>query len=260
MSEPEVTNPQQTPQERLESELNRYAPELVPGAVAHLTKAWGDLAVLSAPALAEKVHERIHGELGKNFRNPEHVPAKLATGADPGPVRSALARHEGELRPGAVEQLTAAWSVELCYKSPASIAGEITRRLGLLENDHYLAVGRALTPDQHRAISLIYRHFSDTLDWTAARKMVLDRGLNLAGESDQMLVRRVAAGLAATPFAARYGARPINHGDPRINPDPSLSDARPGSRSRTVAPAQQPRNPGGQFSRPAGKKPGFGRF
>jgi hypothetical protein len=60
-------------------------------------------------------------------------------------------------------------------------------------------------------------------------------------------------------YAARYGARTINPGDPRTWPDPKLSAATPGSRSR--APAPQTRNQNGQFSRPRlDKKPGFGSF
>lgn len=127
-----------SPEEAVRREFERYAGQLVPGAAATLAKLRGQTLVgLTPERRAEAVAKFVNSDAAKRYLDPEAQPATLADGRPMGPVRAALSRYP-ELKPGAVEELTRAWSVDLAGHSPERLAGEIVKRLGKPEAQKFL--------------------------------------------------------------------------------------------------------------------------
>src|SRR5690606_36565250 len=93
------------------------------------TATTGPMPTLNGPVRATMA------TLQARWKNPEHVDTLPANAS---PLRRALALRAGQLREGAVDELTLAWGADLNHLSPGQIAGGVVRRLADPANGRYL--------------------------------------------------------------------------------------------------------------------------
>jgi hypothetical protein len=248
MSLPETTPPPSAA-EVVTSDVAKYGDHLLPGAAEKIGHLWQSLASLAPDKRAEKIHEGLTGHLGARWLNPEAAPAKLENGQPYSPLRQTLSRHAGELMPGAVDTLTAAWSAELARKTPSQIEGEVVRRLATRDAEPFLKAIRVVPAHEQKIVERLSRHFGE-LGPTGAALLARDLARDLTGKSDQAFVIHVASRLTYGPFAAKYGTASLDGSDPRLlgqfsTPATRSADGRFTDRPATPPPSK-PRG-GGSF-------------
>jgi hypothetical protein len=199
------------------AELRRYGEEFLPGAAEKIGAVWNDLGSLPPHAIAQAVAERLArgGAMVDRFRDPEYVAPKLPNGAAPSPLRAALLRNADQLRPGAVDELAAAWALDTAGMSPSRTSGEVARRLGLRENEGYLAAPPAPPAHEQRIASVVLDHFGDVFSPEGASRFARERSQQLRNMPDREVVRQVAGALRAGPVRDRYGASALASDEPR---------------------------------------------
>jgi hypothetical protein len=239
MSIPETTPPPSAA-DVVTAEVARYGDHLLPGAAEKIGHLWQSLASLSPDKRAEKIHEGLTGHLGARWLNPEAAPAKLENGQPFSPLRQTLSRHAGELMPGAVDTLTAAWSAELARKTPSQIEGEVVRRLATRDAEPFLKAIRVVPAHEQKIVDRLSRHFGE-LGPTGAAALARDLSHQLTGRSDHAFVIAVASRLTYGPFAAKYQTATLDGNDPRLRGQFSTPAARSGDGRFTGAPASKPR-------------------
>ena len=237
----ETTTP--TPAEVVAEDLRRYGAEILPGSLEKVAALWSNLGTMPADKRAEALAERLRpGGLGERWLNPEHKPAALENGAEASPLRRELSRYSGQLRPGAVDELTTRLAGSMAMKTPGQIAAAVSRFMGSRDADEFQGAHRdSRAPHEKRVADRIAEHFGAELSYHQA--IARDRGFDLAGMTDSQLVMSVSRALRSNAVAAKYGVTdPIGADDPRLH-------------GRVSPPSVGVRDADGRFARPPAKEP-----
>lgn len=231
------------PAEVVRDDILRYGNQLVPGAAEQLAARWIDLAKQSPEKRAETIATRMASPMVDRFRNPEFVAPKLENGAELSPLRASLARHSDRLRPGAVDELSGRWAIEMAGKSPAQIEGEVVRRLGDRNNNGFLSVYIPEPPHERRVIDLLQKNFADVISLDGIYQLARERGRDLQKMTDQTAISTLGKILSAGATARRYGATVLPPGDKRASVQPSaqIEPTKRDADGRFQAPPAKPR-------------------
>jgi hypothetical protein len=255
-NEPEAGTPavvRESGPEALLADLKRYGDALLPGSAEVIARRNPSLANLAPDRRAERIAELVESPLWAPWRNPGHAPATTDAGQPFSPLREALARHGGDLKPGAVDALVEAWSGELAHLKPAQLAGEVVRRLAARDNRQHLASPPPLPQGEARVSGMALHHFRDVLSPAAADRMAAERAREWGHLGERELVVAIGRVLRSPEVAARYGAKPVASEDARLKPNIQLpvERPRPGPEPATPkAPAAPARDAGGKFEKP----------
>jgi hypothetical protein len=228
-------------------EARRYGDQLVPGAPEVLAKFWGHLGKLPPDRLAEEFASRLAGPKGQPYLNPEARPATLENGQPVGPLRAALIRHADRLKPDVVDALVAKLSPAMIGKKPHQIAGAVVKWLGSRDADDFKPEHTVHSQAEEDLANRVAARFGDLIGIGGARKFARDRARDLHYLPERQLTTIVAKAFTHPAVASKYGAKTIAGDDPRL-------DGRVSS-GGSPAPAQQARNPQGQFKPSAPGRP-----
>ena len=204
-----------SPAEIVTAEVAKYGDELVPGAAEKLGAIWASLGTLGADKRAEQVAKNMEGEFAGRYRDPEKVAAKLANGADPGPLRRALARNADRLAPGAVDALAGQLAHQVAGKRPHEVAGFVERFLASRDAHPHLAVRPELPAHEQRLTDLLYRNFSQEMSHGQIAEIARDNRGQLRGLDDKRVVEMVGRTLR------------LSAADPRVSGGPGSIEHRP---------------------------------
>jgi hypothetical protein len=199
---------------RIRAELQLYGGALLPQGIIDLGRAWSfDLGSLPRPLLAAGVADRLEkgGWLVERSRNPEYVDPF----ADKAPVRRTLARYAGELRDGAIDELTAKWG-DLNVESEKHRTKEVLKRLERRDNAGFLRFPPPRPAHVQRVRDVLHEHFGEEADVDA---MAEEWANEFQSFEPYRMVRFAATRLANPTNAAKFmhSGLPLSQDDPRRN-------------------------------------------